>query len=168
MYALRTLLLFSVALYCLLRAEDKPDDPLQSLKSINLTTLSIAQRKVVEKGINGDPEAVNTIGLVFKKGDSSLGKQSYETSFKLFQHAAQLMNTQACVNLATAYFEGQGTARSTVDALRWYHVAAGAGHQGALYNVGLILAQVHNPILILHTFPPLGPLYLRQCPHKQQ
>jgi TPR repeat protein len=40
-----------------------------------------------------------------------------------------------------AYYEGIGTDKHYVEALRWYNIAASSGHQGALYNVGLILAQ---------------------------
>ena len=58
-----------------------------------------------------------------------------------FEAAALQGHIAACANLGRAYTDGHGVEKSFMKALHWFQIAADKGHQGAIYNCGLLLAQ---------------------------
>jgi TPR repeat protein len=102
--------------------------------------LSAAQRDVFDKALAGDANSLNTIGLSLTS-DSIFGPENLPLAASFFQAAAKKGHIIAAANLGRAYIEGRGVVQSQTDALHWFRTAAVGGHQGAMYNCGLLLAK---------------------------
>jgi TPR repeat protein len=124
---------------------DRIDPPnqlyLKLLKDFNKKhELSVPQLTVFEKALAGDPSSLNTIGLSLTS-DSVFGPKDLPLAASFFRAAADQGHIIASVNLGRAYAEGRGVTQSQVEALRWFKIASSGGHQGAMYNCGLLLSK---------------------------
>lgn len=63
-------------------------------------------------------------------------KKDHATAFKLWSQEAELLNTQAMVNIATLYAQGLGCARDMDKAIHWFKKASYFGNSSAAFNLG--------------------------------
>jgi TPR repeat protein len=68
-----------------------------------------------------------------------LSEGAPQRAFALFAAAAEAGDAEAAFAVGERYLAGKGTLREPVEAARWYHRAAGAGHTRAQCR----LAQLH-------------------------
>ena len=108
--------------------------------SVDLNMLSDEQRRVVEAAQAGDPRSLNTLGMALLKPDSSIGTD-VDLAVELLERAAEGGFVPAYANLGRIYAEGIGVTKSMVTAFHWYSAGAREGHQGSMYNCGLLLAE---------------------------
>ena len=108
--------------------------------STKYRALSNEQKEVVQDAMDLDPNALNTIGLTIFEANSVFGDQNATLAVSFFRAAAQKGHIIASANLGRAYAEGKGVKKSPIDALKWFKVAALGGHQGSMYNIGLLFA----------------------------
>ena len=83
-----------------------------------------------------DPIGEFNLGLVFEKGKGRA--VDFAKAKELYQEAANLGHSQAMVQLAGIYFNGQVGSRDEEQALLWYKKAAALGEREALYQLGLL------------------------------
>jgi TPR repeat protein len=75
---------------------------------------------------DGDPEAMNNLGILYNKG---LGvERDIEAAARLYLQAANLGFPNAQFNLANLHYNGDGLKRDYAEAARWYLAAAQGGH----------------------------------------
>ena len=108
--------------------------------STKYRALTNEQKEVVQDAMDLDPNALNTIGLTIFEANSVFGDQNATLAVSFFRAAAQKGHIIASANLGRAYAEGKGIKKSPVDALKWFKIAALGGHQGSMYNIGLLFA----------------------------
>ena len=108
--------------------------------SFDLDRLSEEQRRVVQAAQAGDPRSFNTLGMALLKPDSAIGTD-VDLAVEFLERAAQGGYVPAYANLGRIYAEGIGVSRSTLTAFHWYSEGARQGHQGSVYNCGLLLAE---------------------------
>ena len=104
-------------------------------------TMSEEQMAALRKAKLGDRIAIRAIaqGLTYEK--SAFGKMNLPLAAKLYQYSLSRGDVPSMVNLGTMYAEGHGVDRSLQKALDLFVAASKSGHQGATYNVGLLLAE---------------------------
>ncbi len=66
-------------------------------------------------------------GTDFHVGVEAWGRGKYETPLKEFRLLAEQGHTEAQMNLGIMYSQGQGVPQDSVQAYRWYTLAAGQG-----------------------------------------
>jgi len=120
---------------------DIDDNIIIDTNSIN--NLNVNQQQALLFAQKGDPTSLNNVGLAFLQ-DTTLGKKNITQALKLFQKAVLSGSILAANNLGKIYFEGSNVKQNKVLALQWFEIAANNGHQGALYNCGLLHAQGLN------------------------
>jgi len=63
----------------------------------------------------------------FQEGTDAYERGDYETALKEFRPLAEQGHAQAQVNLGIIYSQGRGVPKDSVQAYRWYTLAAGQG-----------------------------------------
>ncbi len=66
-------------------------------------------------------------GTDFEVGVEAWGRGDYETALREFRLLAEQGHAQAQVNLGIIYSQGRGVPKDSVQAYRWYTLAAGQG-----------------------------------------
>ena len=104
-------------------------------------TMSEEQMAALRKAELGDRVAIRAIaqGLTYEK--SAFGEMNLPLAAKLYSLSSDRGDVPSMVNLGTMYAEGHGVDRSLQKALDLFMAASKSGHQGATYNVGLLLAE---------------------------
>jgi TPR repeat protein len=72
----------------------------------------------------GDGEAL------FRLGESAAQRGKKREAYRYFERAAESGYAPSMVRLGDANFNGEGTSRNEIDALKWYRQAAMAGDEG--------------------------------------
>ncbi len=80
----------------------------------------------------GRTEGAKTVENFRGEGNSDYIDGKYEAALKRFVPLAEGGDTSVMYTLATMYEQGQGTARSPRQALRWFRAAAEAGDSRAM------------------------------------
>ena len=112
----------------------------QTRLGIDLDRLSEEQRRVVLAAEQGDARSLNTLGMALLSPSSSIGTD-VDLAVEFLERAAKGGYVPAFANLGRVYAEGVGVSRSTLIAFHWYSEGAKLGHQGSMYNCGLLLAE---------------------------
>ena len=63
----------------------------------------------------------------FQAGVEAWGRGDYDTALQEFRHLAEQGTAQAQVNLGIIYSQGRGVPKDSVQAYRWYTLAASQG-----------------------------------------
>ncbi len=67
---------------------------------------------------------------------NAYNKKDHATAFKLWSEEAELLNTQAMVNIATLYAQGLGCTKDMDKAIHWFKKASYFGNSSAAFNLG--------------------------------
>lgn len=67
---------------------------------------------------------------------NAYNKKDHATAFRLWSQEAELLNTQAMVNVATLYAQGLGCTKDMDKAIHWFKKASYFGNSSAAFNLG--------------------------------
>lgn len=95
------------------------------------TALAIWQ----EAAVNGDAEAMNGLGILYKYGRGV--PQDYEQARYWYLQGAEKGLDRAQYNLGRLYDKGLGTQKDAVEALYWYEKSAAQGYDRAQLAMGI-------------------------------
>ena len=116
---------FLVALCLLLMAV-----PAFSAKDVDLDSVQEGVKK-------GDPDAINTLGVVYYDGLNGV-KKDYAKALKLFTQAADAGDATALTNIGRMYYFGRGVRKDIKKAAKYFAKAAEKGDTEGKYIIALM------------------------------
>ena len=111
-----------------------------AMQVVNVSAQASTQNEefavVLQKAQQGDTEAQNTVGDMYRKGKGV--EQNYEQALYWYRKAAEQGHADAQMSIGHMYDEGIGVSLDKVQAFHWYLKAAEQGHADAQYNIGIM------------------------------
>jgi S1-C subfamily serine protease len=98
------------------------------------TSGGINYSTVISSAEQGDAEAQNNLGWMYRKGQGV--PQDYKEAVKWYRLSAEQGNALAQGNLGLMYVKGQGVPQDYVSAYRWWTLSAEQGDAQAQWNLG--------------------------------
>lgn len=91
-------------------------------------------QRLYERARDGDPDALNRLGITYQKGLSV--ERSDEKAAEMYRMAARLGYAKGQYNLGLLYLQGKGVAKNEDEAVKWFEKAAAQELKPALNRMG--------------------------------